>query len=221
MNKFKNWFEMYPPVAAEMGEWDRIDKENKIKYPIRYFLNEVLIPNTWWPVSRFTSDVMSKIRYGWYEKLYLIDTNLSHDYHEVDERLLHGMFSLLVDFVEIEKAWMEVIFNNGYKRPWWILNRFRSRILGMRYLDWEITLMDTSDKPQAESAQIIKDLYIWWVDVRPNRLDPYDLMVKWDDMSEDEKSHTSKQITVIEQKYYDEDTEMLNKLVGIRNSLWT
>lgn len=223
IKKFKDWFDMYPPEAAGLEEWDKIGEENKVKYPIRYWIAETLIPNCWWPITRTYDKIRSYIRFGFVEKLHLIDTKLSHDYHEVDTRLLHGMFSLLVDFVEIEKAWMEAICNEDYKRPWWKLNsRFKSREMGIKYLDWEITLIDSeTDSGQGENAKIIKDLYLWWVDERPKRQDPYDLMDEWDDMSKEEKSDVCKQINEIETSEYDEDSEMLKKLIEVRGSLWT
>jgi hypothetical protein len=223
MNKFKNWFEMYPPEFAEWDDWIKIDKQNKIKYPVRYWLNESLIPNTWWPVTRFYDKTTSYIRFGFTEKLYLIDTKLSHGYYDSDERMLHGMFSLLVDFVEIEKAWMEYICNRDYKRPWWKLtSRFRNREYGLAYLDWEITLIGSEhDNGQGEDAQIIKDLYLWWTETRPKREDPYYLMDEWDDMSKEEKGSVSKQINEIETREYNEDSEMLKKLIDVRSSLWT
>jgi hypothetical protein len=222
IKKFKNWFEMYPPEFAEWDEWKDIDIANKQKYPIRHFLNEVLIPNTVWPITRAYDNAVSKIRFGFFEKHHLIDIKLSRDYHEVDTRMLHGMFSLLVDFVEIEKAWMEAICNKDYKRPWWKLNsRFRSREMGIKYLDWEITLIDTDDSSQGEAARITKDLYEWWVDERPKRDDPYDLMDEWGDMSKEERSSVTNQINHIETLRYDEDSDMLKKLIDVRQSLWT
>jgi len=225
LKKINHWFEMHPPEMAGLEEWDEIDKKNKIKYPIRHFLNDVLIPGIWWPIERFYGEIVSYIRFGFFEKLHLIDTKLPHNYQEVDTRLLHGMFSLLVDFVEVEKAWMETIFNKNYKRPWWKLNsRFRERELGIKYLDWEITLINNEhDNIQGENAKIIKDLYLWWVDERSKRKDPYVLMDldNWDNISKEEKSSICKQISKIEQDEYDEDTEMLKKLIEVRGSLWT
>ena len=234
IEKIKDWFDMYPPKYGGLEEWDNIRKENKVKYPIRYWISETLIPNTWWPISRRYKEMISYIRFGFFEKMHFIDTKLKPDYYDADTRLLHGMFSLLKDFVEIEKAWMEAIFNRDYKRPFWKLNdRFRNREYGIAYLDWEITLKDDPEEPnipQAEAAQSIKDLYLWWVDIRPNRMDPYDLIPKepLDKKAiynigniSDEKREAYKQINKLETDYYNEDTEMLKKLIDVRGSLWT
>lgn len=233
IKKIKDWFDMYPPSYGSMEEWDIIDKINKLKYPKRYWISETLIPNCWWPITRGWGSIVSYIRFGFFEKHHLIDTKLPKDYQEVDTRLLHGMFSLLVDFVEVEKAWMEAIFNENYKRPWWKLDsRFREREMGLKYLDWEITLITSDhDNLQGENAKIIKELYLWWVDVRPARTDPYDLM---DDLPDDSRGLKGwlkekdpkrdvlyKKIGEIEVAEFDEDTKMMEKLISVRGSLWT
>jgi len=233
IKKIKDWFDMYPPEAAELGEWSKIDAKHKVKYPIRYWIENTLIPNTWWPVSRRYNSIISYIRFGIFEKHHLIDTKLPKDYQEVDTRLLHGMFSLLVDFVEIEKAWMEAIFNKNYKRPWWKLDsRFREREMGLEYLDWEITLINNEhDNLQGENAKIIKELYLWWVDIRSARIDPYSLMDDFPDkaggitdwMREEnpKRDEIYKQIDKLETDYFNEDTKMMEKLISVRGSLWT
>ncbi len=233
IKKIKDYMNMHPPAAAEMGEWDDIDKENKVKYPIRYWIENTLIANCWWPITRRYDSIISYIRFGFFEKLYLIDTKLPHNYQEVDTRLLYGMFALLVDFVEIEKAWMQAIFNENYKRPWWKLNsRFREREMGLKYLDWEITLInDEHSNLQGINAKIIKELYLWWVDMRPSRMDPYDLMddlpkregnlSEWINKKDPERDKIYKQINNLEKDYFNEDTKMMEKLISVRGSLWT
>jgi len=232
IEKIKDWFDMHPPDFADFEEWDNIGKENKVKYPIRYWIAETLIPNTWWPVSRTYDSIISYIRFGYFEKLHLIDTKLKPNYYDADTRLLHGMFSLLVDFVEVEKAWMEAIFNESYKRPFWKLNsRFRERELGLKYLDWEITLITSEhDNLQGENAKIIKELYLWWVDIRPARMDPYDLMndlpkregiLSGLNKKDPERDKVYEKINYLERDYFIEDTKMMEKLVSVRGSLWT
>lgn len=236
--KFKHWFEMFPPEYLDNKGWKDFDSQCKENYPYRYWLNETVIPNVWWPVTRTYKSIVSYIRFGYFEKMHLIDTGLKPGYYDKDTLLLHSMFSILKDFVEIEKAWMEAIFNKDYKRPWWKLNsRFRNREYGIEYLDWEIALVNETDEannPQAEIAKIIKELYLWWVDIRPVRMDPYDLIQDnydgklfkdWfydlDKPLSENKKIIYKKIDKLEKDYYDEDTEMMKKLIKIRSSLWT
>lgn len=224
---------MYPPSCGSGEEWAIIDKINKLKYPKRYWLNEVLIPNVWWPIPRFFKNIRDQIRWRFFEKFHIIDTKLKPEYYDCDHRMLHGMFALLVDFVEIEKAWMQAVFSESYKKPWYPFARFRDRERGIKYLEWEMTLTEKDESPeQAKNAKIIKELYLWWVDVRPVRLDPYELMTEdifppdrnlFDRIGKttDEQHKIFERINELEKENDDEDTEMLVKLIKLRGSLWT
>lgn len=132
----------------------------------------------------FINRCLDYIRYRTYDKYNIIKIHsLTPNYYDTDTRLLHGMFDLLVDFIEVEKAHMNMVFSeefrnqNFFKREWyWLRQRFidlRNRTSGMEYLDWEINQSECLD--QAECAKEQKELYIWWKDIRPNRGDPMDL----------------------------------------------
>lgn len=87
--------------------------------------------------------------------------------------------------------------------------------------------------PQAVLYKEIADLYYWWTQRRPNRLDPmeqsgYNKYTEND--SEDifpevkDKDGFNKAIIEmdrIETMYHDEDTEMLCRLMKVRQGLWT
>lgn len=232
--KIKNWFEMYPPPYADIKGWNDFDKECKKKYPIRYWLNEILIPNTVWPIERRYKSVKDWFRYRLFERLHMINTKLEPGYYDTDRRILYGMFSLLVDFVEIEKAWMQYISNKKYKKPWYHMKRFRDKEMGLTYLEWEITHPEVPDH-QSKEAKEIRELYLWWTKDRPNRIDPDDYYYKYieENPEEDpfykiinyemsqEKSKIFEKINKLEQEYYNEDTFMLKRLISIRESLWT
>lgn len=104
---------------------------------------------------------------------------------------------------------------------------------------------------QALAAREILELYHWWKNVYPNRKDPSDAsgwskwcddrrtLIKEQDGDEDEyyqtmlssdndtpeqREETSRLLDVyreIEKQYDDEDTAMLQRLIAIRNHLWT
>lgn len=93
---------------------------------------------------------------------------------------------------------------------------------------------------QALNAIEIKKLYNWWKFERPNRPDPYESSgwtaycdskrkggdLWWDpnkESEEEERESTRmmKELCRIEQEYFDEDTEMMKRLIEIRLSLWT
>jgi hypothetical protein len=152
------------------------------------------------------------------------------------------MFDMLADFVEVEKAWMNVVFTK--RKPWSGWGRthwWRSRDEGLAHLEWEIGLGDPNlpeeerNEQQAKDAQEIKDLYTWWKDVRPNRPDPAQVS-GWDkvcdkwhilsdkDNCEEKESEVDialKKQNVIEKEYEDEDSRMMKRLINVRKALWT
>jgi hypothetical protein len=97
--------------------------------------------------------------------------------------------------------------------------------------------------PQAENADQILSLYKWWTEIRPTRPDPYDasgwteycdrkreefgddgigiLMNTKDPELKKFGDNALQKISEIEKAYDDEDTEMLIRLIKVRDSLWT
>ena len=176
---------------------------------------------------------------------------MSPGYADMDTRMLHGMFNMLVDFVEIEKAWRYVVFDKEeYKKckhPWWSkswtrFKAFRDIDAGIAYLKWEMTLdsptLSTFDRnpAQASVAQEIWELYHWWKYVRPLREDPHDAS-GWSEyvgkmadniwsnkQSADEKAKIGEMLDLandITSSYDDQDQDMLIRLIKIRKHLWT
>ena len=83
---------------------------------------------------------------------------------------------------------------------------------------------------QAIVAQEIKTLYDWWKYERPKRIDPYEIKAgaNSDKVNKEEHlipSHTPESVIKLrrelEKKYFNEDTEMLIRLIRIRDGLWT
>lgn len=102
---------------------------------------------------------------------------------ETDTRLFEATFELLCEFIENQKAWMEVICQpKKYDRvtKWklrYLPRKWRkqlSRQLAMEYLDWEINECDLPH--QAESARKQKELYLWYNDVYNKYNDPWDML---------------------------------------------
>lgn len=235
--------------VSEWNEWHKITKETcpKTYWFVETFLHDlqdvVNLPNDirkhieWYIVNRFIT------------KSHKVVTNLKKGvWHESPELLMHSMFTILVNFVEIEKANMQLISLERDERPWWTKVRLlrwlnnRSPELGIKYLEWEISLAaDTANDDEAylcvsqsKAAQEVLDLYIWWTITRPSRQDPYD-MIEYDDtknifelLDEDPNTETAQQrkqqyetIHMIEKIYEDEDTRMMKQLIDLRDYLWT
>lgn len=238
---------LYPtkPTTATFEEWDNY-KEYKKDYPIRYWFAETLpdiISKVFWPFEQlYEIKWWLAHRYDPEYRYFMIDTKLKPGYHEVDTRMLHGMFGLLVDYVESTCAWKERIGEPG--SPAQFESRgFKDRERGLKYLAWEKSLDDPdlteydASPAQAAGAREIEELYLWWTDVRPNRPDAMDVSGwsaycdrMWEEdrnfttRSEEEQKESYKMIQEsnrIEKKYFDEDTKMLTRLIKIRSHLWS
>jgi hypothetical protein len=201
-----NWLRKHlgvqKPYALPMGEWDEWQIKIKNEKPVAYWITEIL-PDWLEKPAEWTIDPIRDLKYylrnRFITKTHYLKTGLKPgQWHEFDERLLHGMFTELVDFVEIEKAHLHVIWGDKedaarYQMPWWQRiywfrwQEWRSPQAGVDYLKWEISLTHGSEwfsdpnhpdigkpTPQAIAAKEILDLYEWWTVRRPARPDAYD-----------------------------------------------
>ena len=158
------------------------------------------------------------------------------NWYDCDTRIFEANFQILVDYVEGELAWMQLITNGKAN---WIARWFsikNARELALRYLEWEIQLGEDSPD-QSEQASKVRDLYLWYKDERPNRPDPFDnishrelvfnpIEVKGQTMYEleeadDEYNESIRMAHNIEEDYEEEDTEQLVRLVQLRRMMWT
>lgn len=193
------------PIALPLGEWKKWDRMFKTEHPIVCWFTEEALDNlqnlVCWP-----NDKLNDIRYWGYNrfvrKTHFLNTRLKKgSYYEIEQRMLHSLFETLVDFIEVEKAWMLVAWNEEarakYAFPWWKrVPRFlrwkewRCPEAGLAYLEWEMSLTNdcegltpeehatdgTCGLPthQAIAAKEQYELYNWWKNVRPTRPDPMD-----------------------------------------------
>lgn len=196
------------PMAATMDEWNEWDTRAKQAHPFRYWLVEdafgVVQDAIGYIPRKFTSarQYLDNRFITRSNSLTASPKNIPPGtWCDVGDRFLPCLFNELKDFVEIEKGWMNVIWDTEaqrkYNTPWRVLHRWvrffptsrwRSAEAGLAHLDWEISLMcDESyglspddpqynePTPQAISAAEIKALYLWWTLEYPNRPDPHDL----------------------------------------------
>ena len=201
-SKFADWLRGTHKLSAGTGEeWRDWKNSAKDSHPIRYWLAEegldyiqdfIMYPIDkiygvkYWLVNRFVTKTHA-----------LTSTLKKGQWHEFDERILYCLFDELVEFVEVEVAWKNIICDKEaaikYNAPWHSKGWFRSRTWrnaqsGLDYLDWETTLTKdesyglNKDDPeyakptdQAIKAQEISELYHWWKFARNNRPDPYEI----------------------------------------------
>jgi len=249
LKKFKKWLKFNPPDALDMDGWTAFTAKFKKEARIRYFVTEVL-GDKLSTIKYILRDAAWAIRHRTVQRFHLVDTKLNPGYHEIDERMLHANFELLVDYVEIECANMATVFDNekrkeayGWRRkiPSFLrIKERRSRELGMKHLEWETTL-SSPDLPEYErnpgqAARAVQAiiLYIWWKDVYPNRQDleapdsgEFGLRIlsnKW----KQENPEMSAKITQWSKESFEqelawdnEEEAMLIALMKIRKGLWT
>jgi len=250
---FFKWLEKkcYPdhPSVATAEEWCEWEKKEREK-PICYFLVNT-IPE--W----FNTNIISKISnvYYWFQyrlhpayKYHLIKTGLKPGYHEIDNRMINGMFNILKEFCENEQPYHDWCWNNKGEKF------ISGKEAALKSLKWQKELVYTEDDifndndkhligqltPQAEKAIELETLYLWWVEIYPNRVDPYDcyedpyfnnlietkesvMKILCNRPPEEEIKATKiyHQRDILEKQYIAEDEEMLIRLIKIRNSMWT
>ena len=142
-----------------------------------------------------------------------------------------------------------------YKIPRFRRNKWRCPEAGLEYLEWEKDLVwdaDAGFKPtdklygqltdQALRAREVIEIYDWWVNIYPNRLEPMDAS-GWSefcqkrrdknggDMLFDTENETAaekkesasilKKLRKIEASYEKEEQDMLIRLIKIRKGLWS
>ena len=252
-------------------EWDEWHSQATKAHPIRYWLADTALDNlqdfVTWPIRKIY-DIKYYINNRWVTRTHSLTAH-SRDikpgnWQDVGNRFLPCLFNELVDFVEIETAWSHIAWGSKedrakYNPPFYATGWFRWRTwrcpqAGIDHLDWASELrMDedwavhSGDKgygeltQQAKNAREIKELYLWWTTVYPNRRDPYEAS-GWSDYCEaarlanggklsfgadkspelkkmSDKAH--KLLQRIEADYEKEDEAMMIRLIKIRNSLWT
>lgn len=209
IKKIKNYLYQNPPASATRKEWNEWNKKAK-KNKIRWFLFKTFplwFKSTFiWPVERAKDWIFYRTIRD-YRKIKA--HSLKPGYYDKDSLMLHCMFDLLADLIEIEKAlrqnWDEEKKQSFWHKIKYKFTEFRNRELGLKHLDWEISLADPNspdfDKqlyehesfttkwktfeefkasPDFKTTQSFmaleqKALYLWWKDIRPKRIDSHDI----------------------------------------------
>lgn len=271
ISKFSDWVRGTPVIPSGTSkEWREWRQTAKSAHPFRYWLAEEGIDY----VEKFIFYIPDKIHNVRYYLInrFITKTNslTAHprdiepgSWFDVGSRFLPCLFNELVDFVEVEKAWRRVTWNENAAKKYnasvgslnWLKARtWRCPEAGIDYLLWESSLVFDSEwfpetdpnyaqsTPQALAAIEILKLYKWWTEERPKRLDPMDASGwtelcdqrrqrdndDWwwssEDDTEEEKIASRNSLDImrnLEKQYEDEDTEMLIRLIKIREQLWT
>lgn len=191
------------PRAATSAKWVEWKRTNKAAAPFAYWFVETFLGKLQ-DVVYLPYDCMRAVRRyisnRFIHKEHYLPTRLARgEYHSIDDRILHGLFETLCDYVEVEVAWHHVMWGGAEQRarfnfPWWktkpffvSLKEWRCPPAGLAHLEWEMSLtcgedmgVDPTDelygKPtnQAVAATEIMKLYTWWRNDRPTRPDPFE-----------------------------------------------
>ena len=197
----------------------------KAAEPIKYFLSETLPDWFMWNIgywiTRTYRDAKFAVKCRIIKRYHMVRCDgLKPGYYDDDTRLLHACFGILVNYVEHELPLMNGWFKETLHRRLMHWPR-RSREEGIKHLEWEKALDD--NPRQSKTAAEKLELYLWWKDVRPLRPDPDDAYcLLYESGVEDallrEAALRGGEIEVAQ---YEEDDQMLQRLVAIRSSLWT
>jgi hypothetical protein len=256
--------------AGTSEEWDEWTTTAQMRHNFRYWLAEegldylqkivYFIPDKLYAIKYYINN-------RWVSRTHSLTAHPRDikpgQWQDVGNRFLPCLFNELVDFVEIESAWSHIAWGNKedrakYNPPFWASGWFRWRTwrcpqAGLDHLDWAMTLTMGSDwgveednlnfgKPtgQAERAKELKELYVWWTTVYPNRPDPYDVS-GWTEYCEKSRllndgrlfgskktpeleelsTRSHELLQKIEADYTAEDEAMMIRLIKARDSLWT
>lgn len=258
-SKFADWIRS----ADKSNNRILTEKSKNFRYWIADKFLDVLQTILIWPV-KFYRTVTRYIQIRFFIKTHGLTSTLKPgEWHDLDKRVLYSLFDELVNFVEIEKAIMQLSSGRSggkYKLPWHYkylgMSMWRSKEAGIECLKWETTLkydenlVKIDDEkfekptPQSLAADEILKLYEWWTIERPLRKSPEresgyeeyyegqeklrneqgvsssDWLVR--DRNEDESlSPILEELVTLEEAQENEDTEMLIRLIKIRNYLWT
>lgn len=236
------------PMALSMEDWNKWKINQKSNNKFRYFLSDILL-NKIQNILYYPSDLFNSIRIyiknRFITKTHYLKTGLRPGfYHELDERILHGLFNELVEFVEIEQAWIQYISSfipqktkkdniddvkqiRKYLFAKSKIKKFtRSPELGIKYLNWAMNLVfdetygvekeDPEYGQPTEQAIAAKEILelYLWWKKRDERKNPYGSWGKKD-------IEAIKKSWEIEEQYDKEDEDMLIRLIKVRKNLWT
>lgn len=213
------------PNSATLEDWETWYNTNEQISPFCMWLTEKFlnkIQNALHSPLDVINDCSFYIRNRFVNRTHYCATSLTPgQYHEIDTRILNGMFETLVDYVEIEmarsfNAWNQLIPTNRPLCYRW--TKWRDPDSGIKKLEWEMSLVYTEEDgidpsnpifgtstEQAKGAAEIYFLYKWWTSLRSSRgegttYDEREAMHAW---------------------YSNEDTAMAIRLIKMRASLWT
>jgi hypothetical protein len=242
-SKFADWVRGTPVGGAKSSEeWDEWRAKAKIK-KFRYWLAETGIGFVQEVVS-YIPEKINSFRYYLNNRFVVRSNSLTAhkddikpgEWRDLSHRILPCLFNELVDFVEIECAWINVCFSEEkykkFKTPFWRKNwyfrwfvQWRSPEAGIDYLVWasglkfdESMYVKPEDKnynkptPQAEGAKEILALYYWWKNTYKKRPDVYEVS-GWSDYCNKKREEDSDGGWIFSKEKTKEEQKQVQKML--------
>ncbi len=209
IKNIKNWFEFYPPKCGTSEEWAEFEARFKSKAPIRYFINESkdfikysifkkIENGIWWCKYRTT------------HRYHVINTRLKPGCYETDSLILHSVFVLLQDFVEIQCAHKYSCF---YPKRAKVLTRQQC---GIAYL--KCMVRGNINQHLREPYQAILRCYHYWTYERAQKMkaidDAYEARL-------DKDLEALENIFNMENELRTTDSEYICMIAKYRQYMWT
>lgn len=200
------------PECLSIDGWEQWEREASKSSPVAWFVRKTVprwFSRTW---RGYVHDPWYWLKCRiWHRHNVVVIRSLPPTWTDRDERILHAVFQLLVDFVEREEH---------PRGEWSHLNRTREQLVeayntAYEECDPEIAagILKTAEK-RADDWLEIKALYEWWTVERPARKeapvgpDGYDS--EWGRASNE-----------LDAQRDDEDDAMLHRLIDVRGYLWS
>jgi hypothetical protein len=267
--KFADWLRGTPnPGALTSSDWKKWHKQAQAAHPVRYWLADDgldYLQKFVFYIPDKLYDIKYYINNRWVSRCHQLTAHPKDikpgQWTDVGNRFLPCLFNELVDFVEVELAWWHIAWSdkdlkNKYEAPFWATGWFRWRSwrnvqAGLDNLEWQRNLRWKEDEvsnpssigeltPQAVNAQEMLDLYRWWTEERPQRVEPMEAsgwsayceskrkaggsvldILDDDDGNPIDTTPMHDKIRELEDKYDKEDEDMMIRLIKIRSALWT
>lgn len=234
--------------VGTMVEWRRWELEAKQKHPWRYYIAENVL-SMLQDIIHIPDDFFNNVTYyisnRWIYKSHALVADKKHiaagEYQDFGYRLLPCTMKGLVDFVEIDLAWAYCRWDIERLRRYngsFLKKRFglwRSPEAGLEFLNVTISNPHDHGEDWVNTFKDVLEVYNWWKNIYPNRPDPYEvtgfsgyLKNKYDtDDIDDEEDDTEVSKSIIEAhrslevQYAQEETDMIIKIVKVREFLWS
>ena len=212
------------------------NQERKTKNPFLYFVYvsvpEFIEDALLWPQRKY-SDIFYWIYYRTTGKYNVIKLDLKPGYYDADTKIEHALWTILVDFIEVEAAWMSCVCDDEKRKKFKRERRFgkfRSRELGIEWVDFQIACGEPDSngisysKQKVNEIQQLKDAYLYYKDERityTKQIDDLYKTIRLDNAVKAERSKTYDKISKLENKITKLDDKHLINIVKNRQYMWT